>query len=64
MQMGTELVIRFDYGRTIPWVTHLPDGTWSAVAGPDMLLLHSTVRLRGENLKSIAVFEVGEGETA
>ena len=61
--MRTELVIRFDYGRTIPWVTHLPDGTWSAIAGPDMLLLHSPVRLRGENLRSVAAFEVAEGET-
>jgi len=63
MRMRTELVVRFDYGRTIPWVTRLADGTWSAVAGPDMLLLHSPIRLHGENLKSVAAFDVNEGET-
>ena len=25
--MRTELVLRFDYGRTVPWVSRLPDGT-------------------------------------
>ena len=63
MRMRTELVIRFDYGRTIPWVTRLADGTGCAVAGPDMLLLHSPVRFRGENLKSVADFEVAEGQS-
>jgi GH15 family glucan-1,4-alpha-glucosidase len=63
MRMRTELVIRFDYGRTVPWVTHLPDGTWSAIAGPDMLLLHSPIRVRGENMKSVADFKVTAGET-
>ena len=37
VQMRTELVLRFDYGRTVPWVTRLPDGTLRAIAGPDMV---------------------------
>ncbi|CAN5827636.1 glycoside hydrolase family 15 protein [soil metagenome] len=63
LRMRTELVIRFDYGRTIPWVTHLPDGTWSAIAGPDMLVLHSPIRLLGEDLKSVADFDIAAGQT-
>jgi GH15 family glucan-1,4-alpha-glucosidase len=33
VRMRTELVLRFDYGRTVPWVSHLPDGTLCAIAG-------------------------------
>ena len=29
-----ELVLRFDYGRTVPWVTRLEDGVLRAIAGP------------------------------
>ncbi len=37
VMLRTELVIRFDYGSIIPWVTHLKDGSgWRAVGGPDM----------------------------
>jgi GH15 family glucan-1,4-alpha-glucosidase len=39
--MRTELVLRFDYGRSVPWVTKLPDGTFRAVAGPDMVVVHT-----------------------
>jgi GH15 family glucan-1,4-alpha-glucosidase len=37
VRMRTELVLRFDYGHTIPWVTRLDDGTIRAIAGPDMM---------------------------
>jgi GH15 family glucan-1,4-alpha-glucosidase len=36
---NTDFVVRFDYGRTIPWVTREHDGTLTAVAGPNKLLL-------------------------
>jgi hypothetical protein len=36
--MKTEIVIRFGYGATVPWMTKLDDGTLRAVAGPDMML--------------------------
>ncbi len=35
----TDFVVRFDYGRTVPWVTREQDGSISAVAGPDRLTL-------------------------
>ena len=41
-QMHTELVLRFDYGRTVPWVSRLPDGTFRAIAGPDMVVASHT----------------------
>jgi GH15 family glucan-1,4-alpha-glucosidase len=63
VRMRTELVLRFDYGRTVPWVSRLPDGTLRAIAGPDMVVLHTPVELRGKDLTTVAEFEVAEGET-
>jgi GH15 family glucan-1,4-alpha-glucosidase len=63
VRMRTELVLRFDYGRTIPWVSRLPDGALTAIAGPDMVTLHTPVPLRGKNLTTIGEFEVAAGTT-
>ena len=32
VRMSTQLVVRFDYGVTVPWVSRLEDGALSAVA--------------------------------
>jgi GH15 family glucan-1,4-alpha-glucosidase len=61
--MRTELVIRFGYGATVPWMMRLDDGTRRAVAGPDMMLLRTAVQLRGEDFKTVAEFTVNAGET-
>ena len=61
--MRTDLVIRFGYGATVPWMTKLDDGTRRAIAGPDMVLLRTTVALRGEDFKTVGEFTVGAGET-
>jgi GH15 family glucan-1,4-alpha-glucosidase len=63
VRLRTELVLRFDYGRVVPWVSRLADGTWRAIAGPDMATLHTPVRLRGQDLTSVAEFEVAAGDT-
>jgi GH15 family glucan-1,4-alpha-glucosidase len=59
--MTMELVIRFDYGRVVPWVRRLGSGV-SAVAGPDALLLTAGVETRGEDMTTRADFEVAEGD--
>jgi GH15 family glucan-1,4-alpha-glucosidase len=59
----TELVIRFGYGEIVPWVTKIAKGGVRAVAGPDMLLLQTSVEVRGRNLKTVGNFTVKEGET-
>src|SRR5262249_38599301 len=61
---ASELVIRFGYGEVVPWVAKTDDGRLRAIAGPDMLLLESSVALHGRNFKTIGDFEIGEGETA
>ena len=63
VRMRTELVLRFDYGHTIPWVNHLPDGTFRAIAGPDMVLLHTPVHVHGEKLRTVGEFDVAAGTT-
>jgi len=62
LRLRMELVLRFDYGRTVPWVTHIDDGI-RAVAGPNLAVLHASVPVHGENLKTVADFTVNEGES-
>jgi GH15 family glucan-1,4-alpha-glucosidase len=61
VDMFSELVVRFDYGATIPWVRRTGDGRL-AVAGPDALCFRTPVEHRGENLRTIAEFTVRKGE--
>jgi GH15 family glucan-1,4-alpha-glucosidase len=60
--MAAELVIRFDYGKTVPWVQRAPDGL-TAIAGPDALRLHTPVELEGKNFRTTGRFVVRAGET-
>ena len=39
-----------------PWVSRLPDGTLRAIAGPDMVVMHTPVALHGEDLTTVAEF--------
>ena len=62
--MRGELVLRFDNGRVIPWVSRLPDGTGiRAVAGPDLVVLRAGVPVRGEDMRSVSRFVVKAGES-
>ena len=62
VSMVMELVMRFGYGRVVPWVRRCDD-LLSAVAGPDGLSLWSPVRTRGMDMKTVARFKVAVGET-
>jgi GH15 family glucan-1,4-alpha-glucosidase len=61
VRMRMQLIIRFDYGSIVPWVRRTDNGI-RAVAGPDTLLLHSGVDVRGENFRTEAEFTVSEGQ--
>lgn len=61
VRMRMELVIRFDYGSVVPWVRRKGDALL-ATAGPDMLELHTEVKVHGENMRTVAEFEVSKGE--
>ncbi|MGE0718603.1 MAG: glycoside hydrolase family 15 protein [Alphaproteobacteria bacterium] len=61
VDLRLELVVRFDYGHIIPWVSR-SDHELMAVAGPDALVLRTPVALRGESLRTVAEFCVEQGE--
>jgi GH15 family glucan-1,4-alpha-glucosidase len=61
--MNTELIIRFDYGSSIPWVRRTDAGDLLAISGPDMLVLRTPVELRGERLTTAGQFAVSAGQT-
>ncbi len=60
--MQTEIILRFDYGDIVPWVSRLDDGSLRAIAGPDMVTIRSDVNLHGENLTTVGEFDVAEGD--
>jgi GH15 family glucan-1,4-alpha-glucosidase len=61
VRMRSQLTIRFDYGRTVPWVRRLGDGR-TAIAGPDALSFRTPARTRGENMHTVSEVEVGKGD--
>ena len=63
VRMAMELVLRFDYGRSVPWVTRTKDGSLRVIAGPDMVVLRTSVELKGENMRTVSEFTVSKGET-
>jgi GH15 family glucan-1,4-alpha-glucosidase len=63
VKLTMQLVIRFGFGADIPWVRKTEDGALLAIAGQDMTVLRTPVETRGEDLTTVAEFEVGEGET-
>jgi GH15 family glucan-1,4-alpha-glucosidase len=58
-----ELVLRFDYGKFVPWVTQPTRGVLRAIAGPNMAVLHTTAPLHGEDMRTVSEFSVRAGET-
>jgi GH15 family glucan-1,4-alpha-glucosidase len=61
VSMHMELLVRFDYGSIVPWVQRIPGGI-EAIGGPDRLRLTTPVETHGENLHTVADFQVREGE--
>ena len=61
VEMKMELIIRFDYGRIVPWVRKR-NGDLEAIAGPDGLVLRTPIETRGEELTTIAEFVVEQGD--
>jgi GH15 family glucan-1,4-alpha-glucosidase len=61
VDMRLELVVRFDYGSVVPWVTR-SRGRLEATAGPDAVSLWSSVEVKGENLTTVSDFTLTEGQ--
>jgi GH15 family glucan-1,4-alpha-glucosidase len=63
VRIRTELIIRFDYGASVPWVRRMENGDLQAISGPDMLVLRTPVALRGEDLTTVGEFTIQAGRT-
>jgi GH15 family glucan-1,4-alpha-glucosidase len=59
LTFNMEFILRFGYGTVIPWVTRLGDSGIRAIAGSEMLVLRTPVKMHGENFKTLATFTVG-----
>ncbi len=61
VRVRMDLVMRFDYGRTVPWVTRQHDGALRAIAGPHLLVLRTSVPMKGKDLRTVSEFTVTAG---
>ena len=61
MQVDLELCVRFDYGKTVPWVRRRDFGI-SALSGPNLLELRSPVPLENKDFRTRARFSVAAGD--
>ncbi|HLZ05840.1 MAG TPA: glycoside hydrolase family 15 protein, partial [Bradyrhizobium sp.] len=63
-RMRMQLVIRFGFGNDIPWVRRSEErAALVAIAGQDMTVLRTPVQTRGEDMTTVADFEVSAGKT-
>jgi GH15 family glucan-1,4-alpha-glucosidase len=62
VKLRMQLVLRFGFGTDIPWVKR-EDGALLAICGQDMTVLRTPVETRGEDMTTVAEFEVAEGKT-
>ena len=60
--MRMKLVIRFGFGRHVPWVKRTVDDALLAICGPDLIVLRTQVVTFGEDMTTMADFEIDEGE--
>ena len=63
VHMRMELILRFNYGASVPWVSRLPDGSLRAIAGPDMAVLRTRAPLRGQGLTTTSSFTIEQGHS-
>jgi GH15 family glucan-1,4-alpha-glucosidase len=60
--MDMELVLRFGYGASRPWLTRTENGAVRAISGPDLVALYGDVETRHENGVASSRFSVAAGE--
>ena len=57
-----ELILRFDFGKVVPWVRRSDDGGLTGTAGPDAIHLIPGRPTMGRDLTTVAEFELDEGD--
>jgi GH15 family glucan-1,4-alpha-glucosidase len=62
IDMRMDLVIRFDYGSVVPWVTR-SGSRLTAIAGPDALSLWASPEVNGEDMRTVSEFTMTKGRS-
>lgn len=62
VEFAMDLSIRFDYGSSVPWVERHDPHTLTAIAGPEMLVLHTPSALKAMDHHTTSHFRVGPGQ--
>ncbi len=62
VRVRMDLMIRFGYGSTIPWVRSV-DGLLIAVAGPDAISMWTPVEMVGKDLSTVSELSISEGQS-
>lgn len=62
VRVRMELVLRFDFGRSVPWVRRAEDGGLIAVAGPDAVHLIPGRPTLGKDLTTVSEFTLEAGD--
>ncbi|HEX2603779.1 MAG TPA: glycoside hydrolase family 15 protein [Oxalicibacterium sp.] len=62
VRMRTELVVRYEYGSVLPWASRHEDGRLMLMAGPDRLILDTSVAMRGKHFRTLGEFDIAAGE--
>jgi GH15 family glucan-1,4-alpha-glucosidase len=60
VRMQMRLVLRFDYGSVVPWVSRHAEGV-HAIAGPDAVNVSTPMPTHGEQFTTVAEFSVSAG---
>ncbi len=60
--MTTEFILRFDYGSIIPWISRIDDRAIMAIAGPDMVVLRTSVPLMPDGYRHRGDFVIAAGD--
>ena len=65
VSVRTELVLRFDYGASTPWVVRLDE--WLngiiAIAGPNLVILRTPVEIEGRDMETVGTFVIEAGHS-
>ena len=61
VEMRSELIVRFDSGRIVPWVRRVDDAR-VAIAGPDALCFRTTATTYGVEMTTVSEFSVVPGQ--
>jgi glucoamylase len=61
--MAMRIMIRFDFGMSVPWVTRLENHHGiCAIAGPSLVTLHTPAKLTGRDMSTTADFTIHAGQ--